>query len=426
MTGSSLYVQKLAERFARDGHHVTVFTSDALDQNYFWLPSRAHVKRRREVVNGVNVRRFRVAHLRDQHRRVTKLWKAPFEWCSYMFDHPRVLLPGLIGDALWGTTTYDVVLGGVFPFSAFCYAAYRVAQRSRAPFVLCPMIHLGEPGDAQLLDEFMTPRRAWLLYKADAILANTELEQGPLASAGVPESRIVVAHPAVDPQEVLGGCAATFRRRYGVEGPIVCQISTQTHDKGSHHLVEAMKIVWSHLPEARLVLAGPILRDFEDYFYAQPPWVFEKTLLLGSISDEEKRDLLAAGDILAMVSRADSFGIVFLEAWLYEKPVVGGAAGGIPAVVTDGQDGILVPFADVHMIAEVILKLLSDRELSGRLGHAGREKVARRFTWDVTYSRVRHLYEMLVSGEGGRCGDRFRGAAECTRGADRSDDADRD
>jgi glycosyltransferase involved in cell wall biosynthesis len=396
VTGSSLYVQKLAERFARDGHEVTVFTSDALDQNYFWLPSRARVKKPRELVAGVQVRRFRVAHLRDHHRRVTKLWKIPLQWCAYMFDHPRVLVPGLIGEVLWGTTTYDVVLGGVFPFSAFCYAAYRVAQRSRAPFVLCPMIHLGEPGDTHLLEEFITPRRAWLLNKADAILVNTEVEESPLVSAGVPESRVVVAHPAVDPAEVLGGSAATFRRRHGIQGPIVFQISTQTHDKGSHHLVEAMKIVWSHLPEARLVLAGPILRDFEDYFYAQEPWVFEKTYLLGSISDEEKRDLLAAGDVLSMVSRADSFGIVFLEAWLYERPVVGGAAGGIPAVVTDGQDGILVPFADVHMIAEVILKLLSDRGLSRRLGQAGRRKVAQRFTWDMTYARVRHLYETLV------------------------------
>jgi glycosyltransferase involved in cell wall biosynthesis len=408
ITGSSLYIQKLAERLARDGHDVTVFTSDALDQNYFWLPSRARVRKRRETVNGVDVRRFRVAHLRDHHRRVTKLWKAPFQWCGYMFDHPRVLLPGLIGEVLWGTTTYDLVLGGVFPFSAFCYAAYRVAQRSGAPFVLCPMIHLGEPGDANLLEEFITPRRAWLLDKADAVLVNTEVEKGPLVSAGVPESRVVVAHPAVDPEEVVGGCGATFRRRHGIDGPIVFQISTQTHDKGSHHLVEAMKIVWSSLPEARLVLAGPILRDFEDYFYAQPPWVFERTYLLGAIDDEEKRDLLAAGDVLAMVSRADSFGIVFLEAWLYEKPVVGGAAGGIPAVVTDGRDGVLVPFADVHMIAEVILRLLSNTELGRRLGQAGRRKVAQRFTWDVTYPRVAHLYDMLMNERNGRAEARPR------------------
>jgi glycosyltransferase involved in cell wall biosynthesis len=398
VTGSSLYVQKLAERFARDGHEVTVYTSDAHDQNYFWLPSRAHVSGRREIVKGVDVRRFRIMHLPEHHRQVTRLWKLPFQWCSYMFDHPRVLLPGLVGEALWGTSTYDIVLGGVFPFSAFCYAAYRVARRSGAPFVLCPMIHLGEPGDAHLLEEFITPRRAWLLRKADAVLANTEVEESPLVSAGVPASRVVVAHPAVDPDEVAGGSGTSFRRRHGIDGPVVFQISTQTHDKGSHHLVEAMKIVWGHLPEARLVLAGPILKDFEDYFYAQPPWVFEKTFLLGSISDDEKKDLIAAGDVLAMISRADSFGIVFLEAWLYEKPVVAGAAGGIPAVVTDGEDGILVPFADVHMTAEVILRLLADRELGARLGRAGKRKVGQRFTWEITYSRVRHLYETLLNG----------------------------
>ncbi len=413
VTGSSLYFQKLAERFARDGHDVTVYTSDVLDhRDFFWFPSRARVTRRRERVRGVDVKRFRVVHLRDHDRKVARLWKIPLQCCSYMFDRPRVLLPGLVWEVLCGTSTYDVVLGGVFPFAAFCYVAYRVAKRSRAPLVLCPMIHFGEPGDACLLNQYITPRSAWLLQEADAVLANTQVEEEPLISAGVPPSRVVVAHPGVDPAEVVGGSGAAFRRRHGIEGPIVFQLGTQTHDKGSHHLVEAMKKLWERIPEARLVLAGPVARDFEDYFCAQPSWVFEKTYLLGPISQEEKKDLLAAGDVLALVSRTDSFGIVFLEAWLYGKPVVGGAAGGVPVVIADGRDGLLVPFADVHMTAEVLVRLLRDPGLRHRLGQRGKAKVLERFTWEVTYARVKHLYETLVNGRAAtasRVADEARG-----------------
>ena len=95
-------------------------------------------------------------------------------------------------------------------------------------------------------------------------------------------------------------------------------------------------------------------------------------------------------------SRSDSFGIVFLEAWYYSRPVVGARAGGIPGLVRDGVDGLLVPFGDVKELALSIQKLLLDKDYARTLGEAGRERVLAEFTWDEKYAVVRALYEELT------------------------------
>ena len=100
-----------------------------------------------------------------------------------------------------------------------------------------------------------------------------------------------------------------------------------------------------------------------------------------------------------MPSRTDSFGITYLEAWCYGLPVIGARAGGVPDVIDDGQDGVLVEFGDVAALADAISRLLHDRVEAQRLGATGRAKVLRELTWDRIYAQVRAVYEE-VTGDG--------------------------
>jgi len=137
---------------------------------------------------------------------------------------------------------------------------------------------------------------------------------------------------------------------------------------------------------------------FLSYYRSQPEDVRRRCKVLGFIPEEDKRDLLDACDILVLPSRTDSFGIVFLEAWLYDKPVIGARAGGIPAVISDGIDGFLVPFGDAQALARRLGELLTDKALARRLGEAGHRKVLAEMTWDRKYAAVRRVYERLVHG----------------------------
>jgi phosphatidylinositol alpha-1,6-mannosyltransferase len=78
----------------------------------------------------------------------------------------------------------------------------------------------------------------------------------------------------------------------------------------------------------------------------------------------------------------EGYGIVFLEAGAWGKPVVGGRAGGAVEAVDDGVTGIVVDGTDPGDISRAIATLLADQQLAKRMGEAGREKV-RKNSWDL-------------------------------------------
>ena len=114
---------------------------------------------------------------------------------------------------------------------------------------------------------------------------------------------------------------------------------------------------------------------------------------LGQFQTEDLRHLLAAADIFALPSWADSFGMVYLEAWCAGLPVIGASTAAICEVIRDGVDGLLVPPRDVASLARVLEQLLLDPALRHRLGQAGKEKVLSGLTWP----HALHRWETLLS-----------------------------
>ena len=142
-----------------------------------------------------------------------------------------------------------------------------------------------------------------------------------------------------------------------------------------------------------LVLAGQALDAFTNYLRTLSPAERERIHVLGYVDEATKRDIFDATNVFAMPSRTDSFGIVYLESWLYRKPVIGARAGGVPAVIDDGTDGFLVEFGDVADLSERIDLLIRDRELARRMGERGEEKVLNHYTWDLVFPRIQEVYQ---------------------------------
>jgi glycosyltransferase involved in cell wall biosynthesis len=93
-----------------------------------------------------------------------------------------------------------------------------------------------------------------------------------------------------------------------------------------------------------------------------------------------------------MPSRTDSFGILYLEAWLYRKPVIGARAWGMSDVIRHGEDGLLVPFGDVPALAEAIGYLLDHPEIREAMGTSGEVKARTTYHWDRRYALLRDAY----------------------------------
>jgi len=403
-SGAARYVRALAERSAADGWRVTIYTTDAGDLEYFWDRGKERVSTPHENHDGISVCRFPVRHLPwgafgyfALRRAMVWLARAPFKATGLLL---RLCLltpwvPGLYR-RLAEDSAYDLVHASTLPFDSLIWAAQRYARRRGVPFVFTPFTHLGEGKASEVREHYTLPHQIEMSKRSDRVLAQTSIERDYLIARGVPAERIVVIGSGVEPREVAGGSGSRFRERYLLKGPIVFYIGVQAYDKGTVHLIEAMRLLWERGSEAHLVLAGAQTDDFKRYVNSLPQKVRDRCLLLGPIEEEEKRDLLAAGDVFAMPSRTDSFGIVYLEAWLYKKPVIGALAGGVPDVIAHERDGLLVPFGDVAQLAQAIERLLRDREFAERLGRAGYEKTMAQHTWERKYAMVEAVYEELL------------------------------
>jgi glycosyltransferase involved in cell wall biosynthesis len=394
--GAERYFQELSERLVRDGHEVTVYTTDAYDLELFWRRGYRRVPVREEEHNGVRIRRFPVHHL-PLHLPLTiglSLF-VPLRAVDLRYHHPSPLIPDMMRAPF---EAFDVVHATSLPYNSVVYAGYRLALRGGARFITTPHLHLGEPGSRRMTGGYARRPQMWLIAQSDAVIAKTDIEADFLASRRVPRDRIHVIGNGINPGELDGGDGGRFRaaHRIAPDEPIVFYVGMKAYNKGTHHLVEAMRLLWSRGVRARLVLAGASQPEFRRFWRSQPPQVLESTLLLDYVPDQEKNDLLDAGQVFAMPSRSDTFGIVYLEAWYYSKPVIGAIAGGVPDVIADGQDGFLVAFGDVLALAERIQRLLADPALRDRLGRAGREKVGAHWTWDRVYRDLERLYHRPV------------------------------
>ncbi len=149
-----------------------------------------------------------------------------------------------------------------------------------------------------------------------------------------------------------------------------------------------------------LVMLGQPMSHFQRFYASLPEGLRAHCHLLGAVSEETKTDALAACLMLALPSRTESFGLVYLEAWAAAKPVIGARAGAVPAVIDEGVDGLLIPFGDAPALAAAITRLLDDPGLAQRMGAAGQRKVRERFTWERAAAQLEGHYRELAGGGG--------------------------
>lgn len=408
--GSEKYMQEIAERLATEPEaEVKVFTTEAWDLEHFWSSGKRTVHCGEEFLNGVLVRRFGVERLPVvsplfypvMRRLLTTLSAAPVPDklalpLLNMGCRSTPLVPAM--SHVLRRERFDLVHAANAPLDSLIRAAFDSAKKQDAAFVITPFVHLGEPENPQIRKYYTMRHQLEWMKQADAVFTMTTLERDYLAERGVPGQKTHVVGVGVEPSEIVGGDGERFRAKHKIEGPLVFFQGTAAFDKGTDHTVQAMQRLWSEGQEATLVIAGPIMSHFQRFFDELPAKDKARIKLLGFISPEEKRDLFAAGDVFLMPSRTDSFGIVYLEAWLCGVPVIGARAGGVPAVIEDERDGLLVTFGDVPELADKIKRLLTEREAAKHMAEAGRQKVLERYTWEKVFGNIWQVYRAVLGG----------------------------
>ena len=175
--------------------------------------------------------------------------------------------------------------------------------------------------------------------------------------------------------------------------PVIMQTSRMLADKGVREFIGAARQVKKRWPDARFLLVGPLYPgnpssiSQEELDAAQREGAIE---WLGYRSDIP--ELLARTSIFCLASYREGLPKSLLEAAACALPLVTTDTSGCREVVTDGENGLLVPVADSEALAHAIERFLDDPALASRLGARARERVEREFALDVIINQLIALY----------------------------------
>ena len=186
-----------------------------------------------------------------------------------------------------------------------------------------------------------------------------------------------------------------IRREFAAEESHLLLIVARLHpEKGHRYLFEALPEIQRRVSRpVRLLVAGAGTFD-SDYRAQVRALGVEKTVsFIGFRNDSA--DLMAAADLVILPSLAEAFGLALTESLYLGTPVVATRVGGIPEIVDDGVDGVLVPSADSGALADAVVDLLNDTERRMKLAGAGRERVLRRFRFEDMVRSYEAVYETI-------------------------------
>ena len=342
--GVETVVHETSTRLVRDGYDVTV------------VCERETGTMKNEVIDGVKVHRvlgFRLFKLKYDVGRIA----------------PEMLLAARKSKA-------DVVHChnyGHFPLWVSCF--------TNKPTVVTP-----HSDPATKIYKFWDAFRSVPLRLADWTVAVTEMEKQNLILRGARKDRVVVIPNGV----TLPPCDVPELRL----GPsIFCLARLDMWTKGQDVLIRAMPNVINQVKDARLYIAGTGKDLVPLKKIAKDVGVENRVIFLGEVDNYTKALYLKNCSVFCLPSRIEAFGIVYLEAMAFGRPIVAAKVGGVPEVI--GESGLVVEKNDPAALSNALIDILSNQALADKLRAKSLERV-KIFDWNRIVKRYERLYEKML------------------------------
>jgi glycosyltransferase involved in cell wall biosynthesis len=263
-----------------------------------------------------------------------------------------------------------------------------LARLLRRPVLL--QIHAG-PGDIEEFAARLGAGRVRLFGLA--LGAATRVLAVSAASARAMERGFGAAGIAVIPNAAPAVAAEALGEDLGELDPGVLFLGGfQNPVKGGDLLVETLTALAGELPGTEFALAGP----------GEPPAALaalerghDNVSWIGWLDEAAKREALLRQPIFVLPSLSEGLPVALLEAMAWGRAIVATRIGGVPDVVEDGAEALIVPAGDPAALATALRRLAGDPELRRRLGAAARRR-ALALNEDEVYGRLSALYEELA------------------------------
>lgn len=236
---------------------------------------------------------------------------------------------------------------------------------------------------------------------ADAIIAASQHEKMQMAGLyGAPAEQIAVVPCGVNLDLFRPQPKGLARNRLGLHHKrVLVFVGRMQPLKGADLLLEALALLGEQHDYQLLVIGGSLDQDPELArlrALAAQLGLAGRVSFLGAQPQQHLPLYYSAADLCVVPSYYESFGLVAMEALACGTPVVASQVGGLPTVIRDGQNGLLVAWRSPEAFANSIDKVLSDHALRRRLTHTARPSV-QHFTWQAVAGRLLAVYDELAA-----------------------------
>ncbi len=221
-------------------------------------------------------------------------------------------------------------------------------------------------------------------------------QQWTLAKERIQPNKILTIHNGVDLNRFSPGPhRLKIREEFGVPAAaqVLGTVANFSYEKAYPYLLETMNLILTENPQTWFLLvgSGPLL----DKMKCESKKIARSEQIVFTGFREDIPDLMDAMDVFALASLSEGFPNVLLEAMAMAKPVVATDVGGIPELISSGNDGVLVHPKDGKAMAAAILQLLRDPQTASRLGETARNKIASNFTIQKMVDQYENFYLSL-------------------------------
>lgn len=229
------------------------------------------------------------------------------------------------------------------------------------------------------------------------------IHRNVLDTTPVPPERVITLHDAVDtesfsPARIQG---RSLRREYGLGEDVVVVgfVGRFSPGKGHEELLRAADIIRNQRTNVRFLVVGEASygeRQYELKIRNKASIMGLEGTVLFTGFRKNIPEVMAAFDLLAFPSHAESFGVVLIEAMAMELPVVSTNCDGVLDIVVNGETGLYVPPRNAPELGAALLRLIDSPETRRRMGKAGRARVLEKFDQQKQITALVEIYRSLL------------------------------
>lgn len=279
------------------------------------------------------------------------------------------------------------------------YAALLLKSFTRCPAV-CTFIG-SDINTYPNFDNFCLGLTKKVIMHTDQIVAVSNALRQKAEAIAVPGSGILTVYCGCDPAKFYfnPGSGIAIRRSLGIkpEDKVILFVGRVEKEKGVFELLEAFVNLNKRYPSLHLVVVGD--GSASEYLERRSRRCnLGNSLHLAGVQGHGRiPDFMNAADIFVLPSYEEGLPSVILEAMACQKPVLATMAGGIPEIVKDGENGILVKSKDTDSLAKAAASLLENKDLLIRMGISGRKAIEENFSCKQSAENLMRIYERLIN-----------------------------